>query len=69
MVRHHLHFRVTQNEYEFLKSMAIASGESIATVLRSLIRRRMGERAVNKLGTGPVPALLNNVPLHGRLAE
>lgn len=49
-----VHFRATEKEHRFLRSQAQASEESVAVVLRRLIRRAM--RAVDEENkTEPVP--------------
>jgi len=62
MRRHQLHVRITQAEYDFLAHIAEDTDESVATVVRRLIRIAMTTRRdrplMKKDGTGAVPPLL-----------
>jgi hypothetical protein len=59
MKRHQLHVRITQHEYQFLTAAAQGTDESLAHVVRRLIRLAMRSRdervPVKKSGTEAVP--------------
>jgi hypothetical protein len=60
MKRHQLHVRITDSEYAFLTDMAASSEETIATLVRRLIRAaiRARDRVSTNGTTTPVPSSL-----------
>jgi hypothetical protein len=64
MAKRQLHFRVSEREYRFLVQCAEAGDETLAAVLRRLIRTGMiaAQSRARQSGTAPVPHPLHQLP-------
>ena len=70
MTKRQLHFRVSEREYHFLVQCAAAGDETLAAVLRRLIRAeiRAAQNRAQQSGTVPVPNLLHDTPVHAYIS-
>jgi hypothetical protein len=60
MARRQLHFRTTEREYEFVCGVARNNGDTVATVLRRLIRMAMKTQPPSKASSTALPSGAGN---------